>query len=405
MSEESSTKQSKKKLIFTGVACVLIIAATAALIFVINNTEPEAQRSGATRKSAALVSLIEVTRGEFRPEIVALGQVEPAREIILSARVEGEVVEIAPEFMPGGFIDRETTILKIDSADYQNTLALRKSELSEARAALAIEEGQRTVAEKEFALLKETIDDANRALVLREPQIASAEARAAAAQTAIDQAQLDLDRTNLTLPFDTQVLERSINLGSQVSVREPLARLVGVEEYWVTTTVPLKSLQWIDFPKAGTTGAGARIRNRGAWEAGVYRDAKVANLIGSLDEQTRLARVLLTVADPLGRKSEEPPLILGTVVEVRVQGRVLQDVVRLERALLRADDTVWVKEDGKLTIRKVSVVFRDATHAFISDGLNTGDRVVVTNLATIAEGIALRDADEATNESTGPEQP
>ncbi len=394
MSEESATQQGNKKLGFTLVVCVLIIAVTVALIFVINNTEPTAEKGGATRKSAALVSVVEVTRGEFRPVIVALGKVEPAREIILSPRVEGEVIEVAPNLIPGGFIDRDTTVLRLDPADFKNTLALRISEFSEAEAALAIEEGRRTVAEKEFALLNETIDDANRALVLREPQIASAKARVAAAQAAVDQAQLNLERTNIQVPFDAQVLDRSVNLGSQVSARASLARLVGVEEYWVTTTVPLRSLQWIDFPKSGSAASTARIRNRSAWQADVYREAKVVNLIGTVDAETRLARVLLTVADPLARTSDEPALILDTVLEVQIEGRALADVVRLERSHLRAGDTVWVKEDGKLSIRKVSVVFRDGTHAFISEGLNTGDLVVTTNLSVVADGIDLRDTAE-----------
>ncbi|MGJ8637753.1 MAG: efflux RND transporter periplasmic adaptor subunit [Opitutaceae bacterium] len=398
MSESESSTQRKGKVVFTLVVCALIAAATTAVILLIQNTEPTAEKGGATRKSAALVSVIEVERGVFSPEIVALGRVGPARDIALSSRVDGEVIEVAPNFKPGGFIERKSTVLKLDPADYKINLALRRSELREAEAALAIEEGRRTVAEKEFALLNETIDETNRALVLREPQIASAEARVAAAQAAIQQAQLDLDRTELSVPFDAQILERSVNLGSQVSARQSLARLVGVEEYWVTTTVPVKSLQWIEFPEPGSEGIGARIRNRGAWKPGVYRDATVANLIGTVDEQTRLARVLLTVDDPLGLHSEEPPLILDSILEVRIQGRPFSDVVRLERALLRADDTVWVMQDGVLSVRKVDIVFRDATHVFISDGLDSGDKVVTTTLSMVADGIALRDVDSPTEE-------
>ena len=35
----------------------------------------------------------------------------------------------------------------------------------------------------------------------------------------------------------------------------------------------------------------------------------------------------------------------------------LQGVIRLDRAYLRQDDTVWVMEDGKLRIREVAVLF------------------------------------------------
>jgi len=34
-------------------------------------------------------------------------------------------------------------------------------------------------------------------------------------------------------PFDAQILNRSVNVGSQVAPGDELGRLVGVEEYWI----------------------------------------------------------------------------------------------------------------------------------------------------------------------------
>lgn len=391
----------KRKTILTLVACSSIVLVTALIIFVIHNTEPTAQKGGATRKSAALVKVVEVERGDYRPELVVLGTVAPAREIVLSPRVGGAIVEVAPDFKPGRFIDEGEPILMLDAADYRNTLALRKSALSEAQAALAIEEGRRSVAEQEFELLGEEIDATNRGLVLREPQIASARAQVQAAQAALDQAQLVLERTEIKAPFDAQVLERFVNLGSQVAAGERIARMVGIEEYWVTATVPLQSLQWIEFAAEEGNSAKARVRNRSAWAPNVYRQAQVASLIGTLDTQTRLARVLITVKDPLARQTDAPPLILDSVMEVRIEGRTLPDVIRLDRGYVRGENTVWVMQDGKLSIRKVLLVFQDANYAYISEGLEPGDKVVTTNLATVAEGVALQ-VEEASEQKALP---
>jgi len=386
---------SRKKTILTAAACGGIILITAVIIFVIRNTEPTAEKGGATRKSAALVSVVEAERGNFRPELVVLGTVAPAREIMLSPRVAGEIVDVAPEFKPGRFIDAGGTILTLDAADYENTLALRRSALLEAQAALAIEEGRRAVAEQEFELLGESIDESNRALVLREPQIASAEARVASAQAALDQAQLDLERTAIRAPFDAQVLERFANLGSQVAAGEPLARLVGIESYWVTATVPVGVLDRIQFPAAGEAGSKASLRNRSAWRAGQFREAEVSSLIGTLDAQTRLARVLLTVDDPLARTVDGPPLILDSVLEVRIQGAPLKDVVRVDRAYLRGNDQVWIMQEGTLSIREVEILFEDASYAYIAEGVEGGESIVTTNLATVADGIPLRITESA----------
>ncbi len=90
-------------------------------------------------------------------------------------------------------------------------------------------------------------------------------------------------------------------------------------------------------------------------------------MVGDLDSNARMARVLITVEDPLAldQSAGEPPLILGTLLRATIAGRPLQDVVRLERNLVRRDNTVWVMEDRKLAIREVEIVFRDPHYAYI----------------------------------------
>lgn len=366
--------------------CLLILGAAAAAIVWINKTEPTAQLGGATRKSAALVETITVKRGTYRPRLFVLGTVEPAREIILSPRVSGQVVELSASFVPGGIVREGNLLLRIDPADFENTVAMRESELKQAEASLEIERGRQLVAEKELALLEATIDDASRELVLREPQIESSRAKVASAKAAVQQAKLDLQRTRVEAPFDSHILRRNVNVGSQVAPGDELAQLVGIEEYWIMAAVPVRSLRWVQFPDADGEGSKVTLRDPGEWPADAERDAKVSRLIGTVDRQTRLARVLITVTDPL----DAPPLILDTLIETYIEGRPIENVVRLSRDYVRERDTVWVMKDDKLEIREADIVFRDADYAYIRDGLSDGDEVVTTTLATIAEGIGLR---------------
>ena len=374
----------------TAVLCTAILAVAAGIVYLIRSTEPTAQRGDVTRRSAALVDVVEVSSGDHRPEIVVLGSVEASRDVELSPRVAGEIVAMAPSFEPGGLVAGGDALVTIDPADYRNALAMRESELREARATLVIEQGRRRVAEREFALLEETIEEDNRALVLREPQIESAKARVDAASAAVAQAQLHLRRTEVRAPFDAQVLTRDVDLGSQVGPGDRLARLVGIDEAWVIATVPMRTLPWLRFENQGGAGSPVRVRDRTAWEPGVFRPGRLSRLIGTVDERTRLARVLVTVEDPLARATSAPPFLLGTVVEVRIEGRLLEDVVRLDRELVREGDTVWVFTRGKLEIRPVRVTFRDAEHAYVAEGLAGGERIVTTNLATVSDGIDLR---------------
>lgn len=378
----------------TLLVCVIILLVAAGVTAVVFNTEPTALRVGATKETAMLVDVTQVERGTFRPTIVAMGAVEPAQEINLSPRVSGEIIERAPSFTPGGRVEKGTVLLRIDPADYENALEQRRSELHRAEADLAIEMGRQNVAEKDLQLFEGELSAQSQALVLREPQLNTARAAVEAARAAVAQAQLDLERTWVRAPFDAHVLERHVNIGSQVSPGDELGHLVGIDHYWVVATVPLSKLRWIAFPDSSRPqGSLVRLRDDAAWPQGVYRTGRVYSLVGALEGRTRMARVIVSIGDPLGYRdgsADEPPLMIGSYVEARIEGEEIGPVTRLDRDLLRQGDTTWVMEDGQLRIRDLDIVFRDQTHAFVGSGLEGGDMVVTTNLSTVTEGAALR---------------
>ncbi|MCO6486815.1 MAG: efflux RND transporter periplasmic adaptor subunit [Phaeodactylibacter sp.] len=380
-----------KKTLFISIAILLAGGAVTAFIFL---TEPTAERGGATRETAMLVEVVPAKRGTFRPTIVATGTVRPAEDVLLSPRVGGQVIRRSPAFVPGGFVRKGQTLLQIDPADYRNTLQLRESGLRQAEANLEIERGRQEVARKDYQLVGETLSQENKALVLRQPQFSAAQAQVEAAQAAARQAELELERTAIKAPFDAHVLSRNANVGSQVAPGDNLGRLVGVDQYWVEATVPLAQLRRLSFPGPGRNrGSEVKIRSRTAWPEGIYRTGYLYKLIGALEGQTRLARVLATVPDPLAYQNDSlPPLMIGAFVETRIRANELSGVIRLNRDHLRENETVWVMEEGKLRIREVDIAFRDAQYAYISSGLNEGDQVVTTNLSTVADGAPLRAA-------------
>lgn len=381
----------------TLLVCAAIAAVGAAAVVLIFSTEPTPQRETAVRETAMLVDVTRAEDGSFRPVIEAMGSVRPAREIMLQPRVSGQVVSIAEEFAPGGYVEQGDVLVRIEEADYRNALEQRSSELEQAQADLAMQEGQAAKAKQDYEALDRELSPERQALVLREPQLNAARAAVRSASAAVEQARLDLERTTITAPFDAHVLTRQVNQGSQVDVGTALGRLVGLDTYWVEATVPVDKLRWLAFAD-GDAGAGSPvgIRNRTAWPEGVTRRGYLYKLVGELSGETRLARVLVAVDDPLARDEAAgdgdfvPPLMIGAFVETRIQGRPLDNVVRISRDHLRKDDTVWVMENGKLAIRPVDVVLRDARYAYVRDGLSGGEQVVTSSLATVEEGIALR---------------
>jgi RND family efflux transporter MFP subunit len=378
----------------------LILLTGALVVFFIFRTEPKAKIGGATKETAMLVDVVEVKRENYHPTIISTGSVMPSKDIVLSPRGSGEVITVSPNFTPGGYVKKGEVLLRIDPSDYQNTLSLRESELHQAEADLQIEMGRQNVAQKDLELLEEELAGQDKSLVLREPQLNAAKSRVEAARAAVEQAELDLQRTTIRAPFDAHILNRNVNAGSQVSPGENLSRLVGMDVYWVEATLPLAKLRWLSFPGSeDEKGSPVQITNRTVWEESEFREGYLYKLIGSLEGNTRLARVLVAVEDPLVQQSDSmnlQPLIIGSFMEVGIKAREIKDVFRVSRDLIRKNETVWVMVDNKLQIREVDIPIMDAKYAYITSGLNENEKVVSTNLTTVVNGVSLRTAGSGT---------
>lgn len=387
-------RRSWLSFLLNAILCLAILGGSVAAIIIINRTEPTAQQVNNRRKSAALVETVIVNRGSYSPQLVVLGTVQPAQDIVLSPRVRGQVMELSPKFVPGGMVREGELLLQVDPADFENAVSIRNSELEQAQADFEIEEGRQSLAKQELELLGDSIGEINRALVLRRPQFASIKSRVSAAKAAVERAELDLKRARVVAPFDAMVLRRDVNVGSQVGPGDDLGQLVGIRQYWVMAAIAVRNLRWVQFPDGNHEGSSVTLWNTDSWGAGVKRQGMVSRMIGALDQQTRLARVMITVDDPLGRKSDVPPLILDTLIEARIAGKPIDNVIRLNREYVHDGDTVWVMEDGKLKIREAKIDFRDPDFAYIRDGLESGDEVVTTTLVTVADGVELRKVDD-----------
>ncbi len=254
---------------------------------------------------------------------------------------------------------------------------------------MAMESGQQEVAREELRIIRELspdVVDADTDLVLRKPHLAQVEADLDSARADLERARLDLSRTVLRAPFDCLVTQRNVNLGSYVNSQEVLGTLVGVKEYWIEAAVPLDRLKLLDLNQPG--GAPARVLSQtgeGRWSGRALR------LTGALTEQTRMARVLVTVQDPLGLDSNatSDPLVLGDYVAAVIQGRKLADVFALPRSALRPGDVVWTAEDGRLAMKPVRTAWKDDARIYVAEGLAPGDMVIVSDIPAPVPGMAV----------------
>ncbi len=317
----------------------------------------------------------------------------PAREIVLESRVSGEIVALNPQFTVGGFLEKGSELLRIDPVDYELAVTLAQARVKDSVSILKVAEEEAAAAIEEWRLLYQENPEDKKipALVAKEPQLEAARAKLAGDKADLRKAKLDLARTHVQAPFNAIVREKFVDIGSQVSAQEKLAELVGTDTYWVQASIPVDRLNWISIPRRPTeTGSKVRIFHRNEYE----HSGVVIKLLGDLEQEGRMARVLIEVRDPLGLKTDEKaqlPLLIGEYLRLEIQGRRLDNVYRIPRTALRENSRIWVaSSEDILKIREVNVLWRDAQTVLFRDGLQPGDRLIVSELPTPVDGMTVQ---------------
>lgn len=386
-----SRPESRLKKGFKIFLCLLIISAGLVAATYFNKTAPKARK----RPPLKIVPRVEIQPlhpTSQRVVVTAMGIGVPSREIKLKTRVSGEVIFIHPEFIPGGFVKKGTVILKIDPEDYKLAVARKKSDVISGQYVLKLEMGHQDVAKREWELLnKNKPFKKNSDLALRKPHLAKAKGSLAAAEADLKQAKLNLKRTIVRAPFNAVVRTKNVELGSQVSSQEQLAELVGTDEYWVQAAIPVDRLKWIRIPRSQKgIGDPVRVIYRNVFE----RTGTVLKLLSDLEPEGRMARILISIKDPLDFKSpssQKPPLLIGEYVRIEIQGKPLSDIYAVPRSALRDNTHLWLlTQTDQLEIRAVKTVWRGRDTILIREGLQPGDRLIVSELSKPVPGMSLK---------------
>lgn len=374
----------------------IILACAGSIAFYWLSHRPRAERKP-PQASATLVETAELHAAPHQVLVKAMGTVMPSQTVDLAARISGEIVSMQPELLPGGRFRTGEEILLIDPTDYELAVRQRRSDVAQAEYALKVEMGKQSVARSEYKLLGETIRQENEELVLREPQLKAGKAALDSALASLQQAELDLARTRIVSPFNSLVQERQVGLGSQISAGSNLVTLIDTDHYWVEVSIPADRLDWINIPGTNSSkGSAVRITQLTGWGGDAFRTGSVKSLMAGVDQQSRMARLLVEVKDPLCLQPDnkgKPQLTINTFVQVAIQGKTLASAFRIPRSALHNGNSIWLMtEQHTLDIRPVKIAWDENEYVFVKNSLHDGDRLITTSLAAPVQGMALRTA-------------
>ncbi|VVE21818.1 Multidrug efflux pump subunit AcrA [Pandoraea pneumonica] len=318
------------------------------------------------------------------------GRLEAFRSADVRARAGGVVME--RRYQEGQQVARGDVLFRIDPQPLSAALDAARGALAKAQAE---HDSAKDKIERYRGLLEE------RAISARE----DAESRAAEARTRADvlaaraevrRAELNLGYTNVVSPIAGRVRRAEVTEGALVGLDSPtlLTRVEQIDPIYVNFSQPAAEV----YAMTRDLRAGKLQNGNEAAAPKVHvtlPDGREYDLPGKLlftdlavDPGTDTIAMRALLPNPDG------VLLPGAFVQVRMQGAVNPNIVRVPReSLLRTADGAVVRvvdAQGKVHDTKVRAEAIEGREWLVTDGLKGGEQVIVHNVAQFADGMQVK---------------
>ena len=309
------------------------------------------------------------------------GSVRIAQKATIASEVTGRVAWVSPEFKNGGTLAAHESIVRIDSTEFELRVqaAERAVEASEARVWMARARGE----EAAKAFSRENPGEEASDWVRRLPAIAKAEARLRQARVELVLAKLQLERTNITLPFASRVVNADVEAGELVGPAESVGRASSLGLVYrsgaLLVEAPIEPLDLEGLSPA--IGRSADIHSLGK----VY-SARIARVSSVVAPKTRLATLFLEFSDEHEADSLPAP---GSFVHVTIAGPVRENVYVLPEAALQERGRVWIVRDGVLREFAPTTLGHVST-GWVVEAFDAGDGVLLGTVPGAGDGLEVR---------------
>ncbi|MCO6044293.1 efflux RND transporter periplasmic adaptor subunit [Aeoliella sp. ICT_H6.2] len=336
--------------------------------------------------------------------------VQAHNDVTLASQVAGRVVRVSPSFEVGAYFTEGEVLVEIDPRDFENQLAIAKSELAVAESTLTL---AKLVEDRKLRLVKSKAvsqGEVDSATASRE----QAEANVNLAESRVEQAKLDLQRTKVLAPFDGRVKSKLIGIGQMAGTNNPLGEVFAIDYVEVRLPIAGDQRQFLNLPEFSedaslevTLQDAIRDANDTVWRG------KIVRTEGVLDADSRDLFAIARIDDPFGRKTNKPPLRVGQPVIASIEGTTLKNVVALPRAAVRQMDRVVLVDPTDQTLRPMTVeaLWSDAENVVVpASAIPSNMWLATTTLAYYPEGAKVEiipepGAGESIAESTSADAP
>ena len=409
-----------------------IVVAILVLGWLLASKEPPAmvERQEVSRS----VRIVEAQLIDLITKAEGYGPAQPARVWAAVAQVAGRVTKIHPKLRNGEILPQGELLLTIDATDYELQLHQAQAELAElkvreanAQASLAIEERNLKLAsqdvERKRQLAKKgttsqsSVDEAERVMLNTRSGVQNlsntlslipAQRRVLEAKASI--AQRNLERTQIRAPFVMRVAELAVEADQYVGVGQKLFEGDDVSRVEIEARFALSNLSRLFIGRTGLNIDVTRITEQVPAAMGLDPlvrldlgnevaewQAKFVRFSDYVDPKTRTMGVVVAVDRPFEkvRPGRRPPLSKGMFLQVILYAKSAEPRLVIPRSAVR-NNTVYVADkENRLRQKPVEVLFSQESFSVIASGLESGDRVVVSDPIPAVLGMLLRPQNDA----------
>lgn len=374
---------------------ITFLAVAAGFVYATLTREPPTPPRFEVEPPALLVQVLTMKREPVQFSVDSQGVATPRTRTTIVSEVTGHIIEVSSNLESGGFFSKDEVLARIDPRNYETAMKRAQADLAKSRTKIQTEQALAAQALDNWNTLQDLSNDNDEAsdLTLRKPQLAEALAELDLNRAALEKAEEDLDRTIIRAPFEGMIVEKHADLGQFVNTGAQIATTVAIDLAEVRLPVSLKDFQYLDLehfsrdrtvPVILTADIGRE--EPATWEGKIVRSEGIVN------DASRVVHVVAQVEDPYDNgESHAHPLLFGTFVSAKIEGREAGDMFVLPRHAIYDRNIVWVVDNAdEIYPQELTIIRSDRNFAYISDGLDEGALVCITPIDQPLPGMRVK---------------
>ena len=331
-----------------------------------------------------------LTPENFQVQINSNGTTTPLTQTVLTAEVGGEVIYRSKKFSEGSSVIEGEILAKIDDTDLQLQYKNALLQLANAEVQYSLQLAEAEVAKEAWEKIGDGVASD---LTLKKPQIKQAEALLEVANAQVSSAEKKLNKTEIVAPYAGRIQNVNIDLGTTIIPGQPVGAIYTSSEIEVTLAVKDNDLQFLSIPMDGrkldpSEQALVKIKSfyKGKNQTWVGRLERVD---GVIDPITRMINLIAVFKNDF-IETDKPNLPIGLFVEAQIDGIILNDVFSIPVNSISENNEVYiVNDDNELVSRQLSILKKYSDFAIVKDGLQAGERIVISKLSSASNGIKV----------------